>query len=529
MINYGVVHLDKHCAVVNDLNVFPVPDGDTGTNMVMTLKNGLQSMKDDTSPVGRVAEEFANAAVFGARGNSGVITSQFFKGLSEGLKGEAEADCVTFLKALEKGKEFAYASVSNPVEGTMLTVISDAVAAVGASIERLDSIDGVIEILVKEATRSLANTPKLLPILEKAGVVDSGGAGMVYFFEGVQRYLRGEPMETVEASTSIQQYVDYSVFNKSSVFEYGYCTELLIQLTEYKEELDYDLFMSTLKGMGDSLATSFDADKIKVHIHTMTPEKILEFCHRFGEFLALKIENMTVQHSQTSQKYLCSESADQGKFAIVAVAPNSMLQEMLSSMGADVVIMSSEVPSSQDFIGAFERLSSKEILVFPNSSNSILSAMQAGSLYKGAKITVLNCRSIAQCYSAMAIVDFDNSVNATVNEINDTIGNIREVAIVHATKNIKYGDRYIVKNDYFALSGEEILATAGKIENVVETAVNEILSKKECSVINIFYGQKMSESDIEDITDIIMNGAPDVEICSIPTQNAIYDLILSFE
>ena len=530
MIDYGINHLDKHCATVNELNVFPLPDGDTGTNMVMTLKNGRQSIGEDSESISRVAENFANATVFGARGNSGVITSQFFKGISEGLKNEIEADCRAFFRALDKGREYAYASVATPVEGTMLTVIKEATAAVGERIDSLDTIDEVVTLFVDEATKSLKNTPKLLPILKKAGVVDSGGAGVVYFFEGVQRYLRGEPMETVEAAVAAPEgAVDYSVFNTHSVFDYGYCTELLLQLTEYREPLDRDYFLGTLGEMGNSLVASFEADKVKVHIHTMTPEEILEFCHRFGEFLTVKIENMTVQHSQTTKKYLCSENIDEGNFAIVAVAPNTLLQNMLSEMGADVVIMSPEVPSSKDFIEAFEHISLRDILVFPNSSNSILSAMQAASLYKKAKIKVLNCRSIAQCYSAMAIIDFDAYPDAVVDEINDTIGNIYEVAVVHASKNIKYGDRNIVKNDYFALSGDEILATADKAIDVITFTVSHVLENKDCDVINLFYGQNISKEEVEKVAGRIAASASGVEVCTIPTQNSVYDFILSFE
>ena len=243
MIDYGINPLDKHCAKVNELNVFPVPDGDTGTNMVMTLKNGFLSIAEESQTVSAVAKDFANATVFGARGNSGVITSQFFKGISEGLKGESEADVKAFYRALNKGCEYAYAAVATPVEGTMLTVIKEATSALGAKLDVVDSIDEAVGLFVDSATRSLKNTPELLPILKKAGVVDSGGAGMVYFFEGVQRYLRGEPMEIVETVAEVSETIDYSKFNINSVFDYGYCTELLLQLTSTKEPLDKDYFL----------------------------------------------------------------------------------------------------------------------------------------------------------------------------------------------------------------------------------------------------------------------------------------------
>lgn len=529
MIQYGINHLDKYCAVVNDLNVFPVPDGDTGTNMVMTLKNGFQSISGETEALSEVSRSFANATVFGARGNSGVIISQFFKGMSEGLKDAYDADCATLSAALDKGCEYAYAAVATPVEGTVLTVLKDAATAIRESLAHLHTIDDAIAVFLEEANKSLENTPKLLPILEKAGVVDSGGAGIVYFFEGMQRYLNGEPLEAVEA-THQGQYVDYSSFNKNSNFEYGYCTEALLQLTVDEEGFDYNHFVNKLQRLGDSLVTSFEVDKVKVHIHTRTPERVLEFCHGFGEFLSLKIENMSVQHTQASQKFLCSKNQNPDHFAIVAVAPNGMLQNMLVDMGADVVIMSEEVPASQDFIQAFEHVVAKDILVFPNSSNSILSAMQAGSLYKKSKITVLNCRSIAECYSALAIIDFDNTdINAVVNDVNDTIRNIYEVSVVHAAKNIQYGDRTIVKNDYFALSGDDILTTGDKLESVALLTVKNVVQERECNVLTLFYGRNISEQQVEGIASDIDSMNLDVEVCMIPTQNPIYDLILSFE
>ena len=527
MIHYGINHLDKYCDVVNDLNVFPVPDGDTGTNMVMTMRNGYHSIGDDGDDVAYIAKSFANGAVFGARGNSGVIVSQFFKGMSHGLQGACELDCETFSKALGKGCEFAYASVAKPVEGTILTVLKDATGAVNNNLSSITTFDELIDTFLREAKTSLENTPNLLPILSKAGVVDSGGAGIVYFFEGMQRYLMGEELESVD-SQPVGTVIDYSAFNKNSNFDYGYCTELLLQLVCDTDQFDYPRFVSHLQKMGDSVATSLEVDKVHVHVHTHTPEQILNFCHRYGEFLNLKIENMSVQHTQTTQKFLVSENASEGNFSVVAVAPNAGLQSMLSNMGADVVILSEEVPSSQDFIEAFQKVTTKEILVFPNSSNSILSAMQAGSLYKHAKITVLNCRSIAECYSALAYIDFEGDINDTIEAVDDTIGNIYEAAIIHAAKNIQYGNRKVVKNDYFALAGDEILFTAHKFEAVVMLTVGDVVNRLDRSVLNLFYGQNVSRSEVEALSEEI-EAQFDLETCVIPTQNPIYDLVLSFE
>lgn len=524
MIIYGVNNLENHCSVVNDLNVFPVPDGDTGTNMVMTIKNGLYSTKD-SDDLGRVAESFAGAAVFGARGNSGVIISQFFKGMANTLKNMQYTDCQGFVNALQLGCEYAYSAVANPTEGTVLTVLKEATEAVNKELDGIDSVDELISKFLTYAKISLENTPNLLPVLHKAGVVDSGGAGIVYFFEGIQKYLNGEEIVVLEDEPD-NSYIDYSLFNKDSNFEYGYCTELLLQVTV--ESFDYSAFSDELARKGDSLVVSFDDYKVKLHIHTKTPEKILDFCHAYGEFLSLKIENMSVQHTSIS-KISCAKNQSEGDFSVVAVAPNSLLCEMLLKMGADVVITSREVPSSKDFIEAFEHAKNDNILVFPNSSNSIMSAIQAGDLYESARVTVLSCRSFAECYCSLPIIDFDECVESVVEDVNSAIENIYTVSLVQAGKDIKFGDSYVKKGDYFALSGEEILATGATVDQVVLKTVDDVLNQKDCSVVNMFYGKKLTSSQISDVVEKLEASCFGIDIMTVPTEDEIIDLVLSFE
>ena len=531
MIKYGLSNLEKHCDLVNDLNVFPVPDGDTGTNMVMTIKNALSALDTATDTLSVVAKSFASATVFGARGNSGVIISQFFKGMSEGFTME-DADPAEFSHALDMGYKYAYDAVTKPVEGTILTVIKDAAAALKDSLAGISTIDEAVAVFVKQAKISLENTPELLPILKKAGVIDSGGAGLVYFFEGIVSFLNGEPLPSLQYNaTDSKEHIDYSAFNRYSNFEYGYCTEAILQLTVDEASFNPNNFSRQLQKLGDSIVTSFEEDKIKLHIHSHTPEKVLAFCHRYGEFLSLKIENMSVQHTQiTQRKYLCSKNQEDSFFALVAVAPNGELQAMLSKMGADVVILSAEAPSSQDFIQAFEYIDAQEILVFPNCSNSIMSAVQAGNLYNKAHITVVNCCSIAECYSAMAAIDFGEAdVNAVIDIVNETIGNIFQVDITRATKNTKFGTQNIVKDQYFAMAGKEVLMTGGELEDVCVQTVKLVTNEKDCSVINLFYGKNIAQSRAEQLAQNLQATVSDVEVCLIPTQDNIYDLIISFE
>ncbi|MCH5151875.1 MAG: DAK2 domain-containing protein [Clostridiales bacterium] len=528
MLKYGVNHLENYCEVVNDLNVFPVPDGDTGTNMVMTLKNGLGAMGGDE--LGKVAQSFANATVFGARGNSGVIISQFFKGVSEGLKNANEADAKLFSKSLDMGCDYAYAAVATPVEGTVLTVMKDATTAVREELDGITTVNELVDVFLKQARITLENTPNLLEILAKAGVIDSGGAGLVYFFEGIERYLKGEALEQVQSQHQAAEYIDYSKFNRFSKFEFGYCTETLLQLTVDENDFDRKDFSEKLQGLGESIVTSFEGDKVKVHVHTHTPERVLEFCHQYGEFLSLKIENMSVQHTQTVQKYLCATSSEQSSFAVVAVAPNATLQKMLSDMGADVVVLSAEVPSSQDFIEAYEHTGAKHIIVFPNNANSILSAKQAGKLYKQAEVEVIKSKSIAECYSALAVIDFsETDVDDVVDVVEDTIDELYEVSIVRAAKNTKFGSRNILKGDYFAMSGDDVIQSGGKLEYVVWLTVNEVVEDRDCGVINMFYGKNVTREQVEAIANEIEKAHFGLEVCLISTEDTVYDLILSFE
>ena len=530
MLRYGLAHLEAHRMAVNDLNVFPVPDGDTGTNMVMTLKNGFRAIEHGEGDLATLSRSFADSAVFGARGNSGVILSQFFRGLSEGFAGHGEADVVVLADAMEKGRAHAYRAVAKPVEGTILTVLKDVSSALREGLSTLHDIDGAVELMIASAKESLERTPALLPILKKAGVVDSGGAGFVYFLEGVLRYLKGEPLSAPieQAAEGAADLVDYSLFDRDSDFSLGYCTELLLQLTA--AQFDYNEFLTRLNTLGESVVSSLEGDKVRLHIHTPTPEAVLAYCHRFGEFLTMKVENMSVQHTGRVEKILCAPTEEDAVLAVVAVAPNQKLQRMLSEMGADAVILSEEAPSSQDFLEAFDRVTAGEILVFPNSSNSILSAIQAGSMYKGARVTVLNCRSVAQCYASLPIIDFaDGDIHATVTAIHDTIGHLKEISIAHAVKTVRYGDKTITQNDYFALIGDEVLTVGASFAEVARRTLETVLSEEDRDVITLFYGKGRSEEEMTALAETAEELSGGAEVSVISTLDPVYDLVITLE
>lgn len=529
MIDYGVRNLNIHRQIVNQLNVFPVPDGDTGTNMVTTIANGLSGTNAAAPSLSEVAKGFADAVVFGARGNSGVIVSQFLKGVSETFFGREYADAQLFAAALENGVKCAYTAVATPVEGTILTVVKEATAAVSASVTKGQSINEVVDLFVERSKQSLEKTPQLLPALREAGVVDSGGAGIVYLFEGMQKYLAGESLQQLELEVPAKQ-PDYSAFDKDSVFDYGYCTEFLLQLQNSKIGFDYDDFKGELSALGSSIVTSCEKDKVRVHIHTELPERVLEFAHRYGEFLSLKIENMTVQHTETVGNIALAADKGDNAFSVVAVASDRSVQRLFVSMGADAVIYCEESASIKDYIDAFEKLGGGNIIVFPNSNDSVLTAIQAKNIYTKANVTVINSKSVAYCYCALPILDFsEEDIGAVTQVINEAINSLYIVSIAHRNKPVIYGDRCIDENAFYAYRGKEILSLKHTLVETALDVVRQTLKKYDKDVLTLFYGANISDEQIDAITRGIAETDSCLEVFTVPMEKLPCDLTVSFE
>ena len=534
LIDYGLRNLALYKDEVNTLNVFPVPDGDTGTNMVMTLQNGYIAIKESDQDLSEVSKKFANAIVFGARGNSGVIMSQFFKGISEYFFQMREADPSAFTAALKRGVESAYKAVSSPAEGTLLTVVREATDSVCSELEngKLQSFDDVVSSFLERAKASLENTPELLPILKSAGVVDSGGAGIVYIFEGMQKYLNGESIVQLEQNENAVA-VDYSLFNEDSTFELGYCTELLIQLTKGKKPFDYASFKKELSPLGDSLVTSYEEGKVKLHIHTQTPENVFAIGHQYGEFLAIKVENMSVQHHEKEAKSTVNVYADypKGKFSVLAVAYDETMKERFIEMGADLVIMGDRLcpPSAADFIEAFKKTTG-EILVFANGKNASLAAEQAAKLYDQAKVVVVETKSDTECYAALPMIDFAcEDVEEVAETVRETIANVKTVTISTATKNARFDGQDIKLGELVAFSGSNLLALGELHKEVAISAIESVMKEGERNVITMFVNDKVPEDAVENIREFVAESYIYTEIGTIETEDELFDIVLSFE
>ena len=531
MVEYAVRNLNKHVKVVNQLNVFPVPDGDTGTNMVQTIHKGLMAVGVSIVDLPSVSRKFARSVVFEARGNSGVIVSQFLKGMSESFYDVDVVDAKLFVSALEKGVEYAYSSVAIPVEGTMLTVIKDATEAVKRELADNQSVEDVINSFVNHARVSLDNTPELLPVLKETGVVDSGGAGIVFLFEGMKKYFDGESVDEVEGEKEKEasDRVDYDSFDRNSSFEFGYCTELLLQLLNKKEPFDYAEFKKELFKLGESIVVSAENDKVRVHIHTHYPEKVFALCHRYGEFLSSKIENMTVQHTELSKRIMCSDVKTNAAFAVVAVAQDTHIQKLFIDMGADVVICCDDNVSTKDYLDAFSKSNAEHIFVFPNSSDAILSAMQAKKLYQDARVTVVNSRTIAECYAALPTIDFESTdIEEITDYITEVVNNVYVASISQRNTSIRYKERDICRNEYYSFSGKELISISQDFKETAVQTIKEILNKKDKEIVTIFHHSNI-EQDVEEVVELARENGVCAEFFFVPTDSLPCLMTISFE
>lgn len=532
LLDYGIRNLSVYRDQINALNVFPVPDGDTGTNMLLTLKNGISTLNRETASLSDMAHSFAKSVVFGARGNSGVIVSQFFKGVSESFYGKEQIEYTMLTDGFENGVRSAYKAVSNPVEGTMLTVLREATESVRRAVEggSISTVNGVIEEFLSAARTSLSKTPELLEVLKSAGVVDSGGAGIVYVFEGFDKFLKNQPLPEVDSADAPATATDFSRFNRDSSFDYGYCTELLIQLTSTGAEFSDEDFNKTVNSLGNSVVISREDDKVKLHVHTFNPEQVLAFCHKFGEFLSLKIENMSVQGRQ-NEKITVSDSMD-GELSIIAVAHDPLMKDYFMEMGADVVILGTykDPPAAADFVEALKLTGSKKILIFPNNKNTELVASQAAAIAGNKNVYILSTRSDADCYAVLPMIDFGNSdISSLISDINESIDNVYSVLITRAQKNTVYQDKVVNNNDFVAVNGSRLLAVGSDLSDVTAQVISCVFEEKEPQVVTAFVNNSVSDAERDAFVKFVSEASIYAEAAVVDTEEDFYDMMLSFE
>ncbi len=528
----GYRNLKKNMTTINDLNVFPVPDGDTGTNMVHTFGGGVENTAENKN-IGEYMSALSHATLLSARGNSGVIFSQFVSGMARGLE-DKEQICFTDLNlAFEYAREDAYKSIMTPTEGTILTIISDCAKFIAENADSYSDFKSGFAAIVECAKASLQKTPDLLPVLKEAGVVDSGGAGLVCFFEGIYAALCGIEVEDIgEVVGAAAPSISAGDFGPDSVMEYGYCTEFILQLMNAKTDISAfskEEFVAPLEEMGNSIVAVVNGGIVKIHIHTFTPEKVLEYARRYGEFVTIKIENMSVQHSEIDAP---EKEKEHYKYAIVATASGKGIIDYFYGIGATAVIDGGQTnnPSVEAFLDAFNSFDAEHIIVLPNNSNIILTANQAAELYKGAEVHVIPTKSIVEGYSALSMMNlWCDSVEELVSDMSSGLGSVTTAYVTTATRDTVMNGVDIKKDSYIALKNKDILFCGDDKTELAGRLIDKVISEEEKEIIIVFYGASVSIDEAEAFKTELENKYPLADIGFISGEQDIYDYIISLE
>ncbi len=520
LIRGGAARLAEDRQAINDLNVFPIPDGDTGDNMYMTIEAGSQARADES--LADTAEAVSKHMLMGARGNSGVILSRIFAGLSKGLKGLQEADMPAFTQAMQSAVSEAYHAVSTPVEGTILTVLREGVDAAKGSA----TLEEYFDLWIAGMDLSLQHTPELLDVLKKAGVVDSGGAGLVSIAEGMRAALHGEipGQGSVMPGPDRASKVNFDAFTEDSVLEFGYCTEFILRLQRCKvdlEHFDETVIHDWLAGQGDSLVFFRDGSIVKVHVHTKDPGAILTKCREWGEFLTIKVENMTLQHHENhmDDRYKRARKA----MGIVTVAAGRGLTDTFREMGVDEVIEGGQTmnPSVQRFLEAFDKVNAETILVFPNNSNIILTANQAADMYAHAKIVVIPTKTLGEGYYALANLDAEQPIEEMTETLKAAAASVTTGAVSRAirdTEDAKSGE-------YIGFSGKDILTASPTREETVMVLADK-LGASDSDILVLFSGEDAPADEAARLKAQLEKACPMTEVILLDGGQPVYDYIL---
>ena len=531
LFQIGYRNLKKNMNAINDLNVFPVPDGDTGTNMVKTFGGGLHSVGEVPENVGEYMKKLSSGVLLSARGNSGVIFSQFVHGLYRGFENKKFITFADMAYAFECATEDAYKSIITPTEGTILTVIREAAEFLSSSTQEYDFCSG-FDALFEQMKKSLAKTPELLPVLKEAGVVDSGGAGLVCFVEGICAHLHGESIEeTAEIADVISSAaVSASNFGPDSVLEYGYCTEFILQLMNYKTDIkSFDLggFVKPLEELGDSIVAVHNDGIVKIHIHSFTPEKVLEYARAYGEFITLKIENMSVQHSEAS-----APKNEKLKYAIVTVASGEGIVDYFYSIGVNAVIDGGQTsnPSVNAFLDAFEKFDAEHIIVLPNNSNIVLTANQAADMYNKADVRVIPTKSIVEGYSAISMMNLDyDTVDEVIENMSVGLDRVVTCYVTTAIRDTVMDGVEVKKDKYVGLNKKTILCCGDDKLEIAAKTIDIANADRDKEVIIVFYGKNVTMEEAEQLRSTLENEYPFADIGFIEGKQDVYEFIISLE
>lgn len=530
MLESGMNNLSNHSAEIDALNVFPVPDGDTGTNMNLTVTNGVkEALQTDSDSVGTIAKKLSRGLLMGARGNSGVITSQIFRGFFQAIEDLDEMDADQLAHALVNGSRVAYRAVMRPVEGTILTVVREAADytyAYTVTEEITDCID-VMNKMVEEANASLDRTPELLPVLAEVGVVDSGGKGLCTILEGFLSAMKGDPITLSganEAGESAQTKVE------GGEGEYGFCTEFILHLSEKGiHNFSEQSFKDELATIGNSIVCVQDDDLVKVHVHTLEPYTAIKMGKRQGRFMKLKVENMQEQHDNILEKEAEEKMAEHKKYAIITVAPGVGVRDMFTELRADVVIGGGQTmnPSTEDFVSAIEKLNADHIFILPNNSNIVLAANQAAQVCSDADIHVLPSKTIPQGLSACVMFNPDVDLDDNIAEMTEAIENVKSGEVTYAIKDTTYDGLEIKKDEYMGIFGKEIVISHPDCMEATKALLDKMLDD-DSELVTLIYGDTATQEQAEEIAAYIEDNS-DAEVEIHEGNQPVYSFIIGVE
>ncbi|WP_027963149.1 DAK2 domain-containing protein [Halalkalibacillus halophilus] len=544
MVLLGANHLSSQSDMIDSLNVFPVPDGDTGTNMNLTMTSGATEVEKLTEDhIGEVSGALAKGLLMGARGNSGVILSQLFRGFSKHVKEYEKVNTTEFANALQAGVETAYKAVMKPVEGTILTVAKDAANFGVEAAKTTDELIPFMEKVLNEAKESLERTPDLLPVLKEVGVVDSGGQGLVTVYEGFLSALKGEELPekktpNLEDLVSTEHHKMHQDFMDTEDIEFGYCTEFMVKFENDKlkdNPFDEEAYRQELSNHGDSLLVVSDEDVVKVHIHAEYPGEVMTIGQKYGSLINMKIENMREQHTSLIGENRESNQPNQKtevkqKLAVVTVGMGSGIKEMFESLGAAIVIEGGQTmnPSTQDIVEAINEAHAENVLVLPNNKNIVMAAEQAQDLVE-CEVKVVPTKTVPQGMSAMLALNFDTDLHTNHEAMTAAMDDVKTGQVTYAIRNTQIDGREIEEGNFMGILDGAIKAVNPDKMKAIYELLENLIDDSEDEIITILQGEESSEDEVEQIEVFIEKNFDEIEVEVHQGNQPIYSFIFSVE
>ena len=543
MVQAGATRLNKQAEYVNSLNVFPVPDGDTGTNMGMTIENGAKEVSDrSASTVGEAAGIFAKGLLMGARGNSGVITSQLFRGFSQSVKDKEELDGAALAAAFQSGVEVAYKAVMKPVEGTILTVSRG--AAIGAK-KKAESTNDAVEVMraaLEGAKTALAKTPDMLPVLKEVGVVDSGGQGLVFIYEGFLSALTGEfiASEEFQATPATMSEMINAEHHKSVAghvatedIKFGYCTEIMVALKQgptYVKDFDYDEFRNYLNNLGDSLLVVNDDEIVKVHVHTEDPGLVMQEGLKYGSLVKVKVDNMRNQHeAQVEKEERQAKPVEEKEYAIIAVVAGEGLADIFKAQGVDYIISGGQTmnPSTEDFVKAVEELNARNIIILPNNKNILMAAQSAAEVIDQ-PAAVVETKTIPQGLTSLLAFDESKSIEENYERMSASLVDVASGSVTTAVRDTTIDGLEIHENDNLGMvDGKIVVSNPDMMETLEETFAHML--DEDSEIVTIYVGEDGSEELANELAQALAEKYEDVEVEIHQGGQPVYPYLFSVE